>query len=201
MMTKEEFNKLVVLEQLEYINNLLAEGKSLRIISGSLGMSKTTFRDRFTKIGYIYDANTSQYTENLTLDAHLIKESVKFTNKSINTDNIDTPIETQQATEETEKPQNINMDDYSVYASIIELINTLLEQLKVKDLQIHELDERLKQEQELNKNNQVLQLRQPQEMKQLEKHFALIDEKLINIKVQLAIKESPKGFLKRMFNK
>ena len=63
------------------------------------------------------------------------------------------------------------------------------------------LDERLKHEQELNKNNQVLQLRQPQEMKQLEEHFALIDEKLMNIKKQIDIKKPRKGFLKRLFNK
>ena len=199
-MTKEDFNKLEVLEQLEYINNLLAEGKSLRVISGNLGMSKTTFRDRFTKIGYIYDSNTSQYTKNNTQDEHLIKECLKFTNKSIDTGIKDTPIETQQATEEKEKPQDINMDDYAVSINK-ELINALLEQLKVKDIQIHEIDQRLKQEQELNKNNQVLQLRQPQEMKQLEKHFAIVDEKLVNIREQMDIRISRKGFLRRIFNK
>jgi hypothetical protein len=105
-MTKEEFNKLEVLEQLEFINDLLAEGKSLRVISGSLGMSKTTFRDRFIKIGYIYDANTIQYEKDNILDKHMIKDSLKSTNKVIYTDNIDTPIEPKEATEKTEKPQN-----------------------------------------------------------------------------------------------
>ena len=199
-MIKEDFNKLEVLEQLQYINNLLAEGKSLRIISGSLGMSKTTFRDRFTKIGYMFDANTSQYTQNNTQDTHLIEEILKFTNKSIDTGNIDIPIETQKASEEKEKPLDISMDDYAVSINK-ELIDALLEQLKVKDIQIHEIDQRLKQEQELNKNNQVLQLRQPQEMKQLEKHFALVDEKLVNIREQLDIRISRKGFLRRIFNK
>ena len=199
-MTKEEFNKLEVLEQLEFINNLLAEGKSLRVISGSLGMSKTTFRDRFTKIGYIYDANTIQYAKDDTLDIHWIKDSLKFTNNFIDTGNIDTPIEPQEATEETEKPQEKNIDDDALSINK-ELINALLEQLKVKDIQLNEFNERLKQEQELNKNNQVLQLRQPQQMKQLEDHFVLIDEKLMNIREKMDIKETKKGFLKRMFNK
>ena len=198
-MTKEEFNKLEVLDQLEYINNSLVEGKSLRIISSRLGMSKTTFRDRFTKIGYIYDANTSQYTRNDNLEPHLIEEILKSTNKSIDADNKDTPIKTQKAREETEKPLDKNIDD--VVDINKELIDTLLEQLKVKDFQMNALDERLKHEQELNKNNQVLQLRQPQEMKQLEEHFALIDEKLKNIKEQIDIKKTRKGFLKRLFNK
>ena len=201
-MTKEEFNKLEVLEQLEYVNNLLAEGKSLRIISGSLGMSKTTFRDRFTKIGYIYDANTSQYSKNHTLDPHLIKENLKFTKKHIDNGNIDIPIEKQQATEEMEKSQDMNVDEYEVSLNK-ELINALLEQLKIKDLQIHDLDQRLKQEQELNKNNQVLQLRQPQETKQIEQQFALVDEKINNIEnqIRIEIKKSRKGFLERLFMK
>lgn len=60
-MTKEEFNKLEVLDQVKYINGLVANGKSLREISSDLGMSKTTFRDRFKKIGYIYSADIKQY--------------------------------------------------------------------------------------------------------------------------------------------
>jgi len=89
-----------------------------------------------------------------------------------------------------------------------DLTNALIEQLKdiklqlnVKDVQINNLNERLKQEQELNKNNQVLQLRQPQETKQLEEHFAIIDEKLINIREQMDIKETQKGFFNRIFKK
>ena len=63
----------------------------------------------------------------------------------------------------------------------------LEEQLKGQNLIIHELNERLKQEQELNKNNQILQLRLPQETKQLEE--------------QMDVKEPQKGFLKRIFEK
>jgi len=62
-----------------------------------------------------------------------------------------------------------------------EVLKLLEEQLKGQNLIIHELNERLKQEQELNKNNQILQLRLPQETKQLEEHFDLVDEKLMNI--------------------
>lgn len=60
-MTKEEFNKLAVLKQLEYINSLLVEGKSLRNIGLELNMSKSTFRARFFNIGYIRNEDTNQY--------------------------------------------------------------------------------------------------------------------------------------------
>lgn len=85
--------------------------------------------------------------------------------------------------------------------ALIEQLKETKLQLNVKDLQINNLNERLKQEQELNKNNQVLQLRQPQETKQLEEHFALVDEKLISLRNQMELKEPEKGFLKRIFKK
>jgi hypothetical protein len=78
-------------------------------------------------------------------------------------------------------------------------------QLSVKDLQIHELNERLKQEQDLNKNNQVLQLRQPQDLKALESHFQDLDTKLEEIKGNMIHKkeqpEHSKGFLSKIFQK
>lgn len=60
-MDKQEFNKLDVFDQLTYINNELMNGESLRSISATLKMSKTTFRDRFTKIGYTFNADQHQY--------------------------------------------------------------------------------------------------------------------------------------------
>jgi hypothetical protein len=44
-----------------------------------------------------------------------------------------------------------------------DLVNTLTEQLKEKDMQIYELNERLKQEQELNQNNLLLLINNPQD--------------------------------------
>jgi uncharacterized protein YkvS len=100
-MIKDEFNKLEVLDQLKYINSLLTEGKSLRSISSDLNMSKTTFRDRFVKIGYIYNLDTRQYYKdnNILIQPHEnikkasqisvkrdvvgIKEVIQIDNKSI----------------------------------------------------------------------------------------------------------------------
>jgi len=50
-MNKKEFNKLSIEIQLEYINNLLADGQNLKNICKVLGISKTNISDRFKKIG------------------------------------------------------------------------------------------------------------------------------------------------------
>lgn len=54
-------------------------------------------------------------------------------------------------------------DKESKEEAVKDLVNTLTEQLKEKDMQIYELNERLKQEQELNKNNQLLLINNPQD--------------------------------------
>lgn len=88
-MTKQEFNELEVLEQLEYINNELAAGKSLRNIADNLSMSKTTFRDRALKIGYTYNADISRYDKDNTiviqLDKSITKEPQKSKERAITT--------------------------------------------------------------------------------------------------------------------
>jgi len=66
-MTKEEFNNLEVLKQLDYINSLLEKGKSLRSMGEDLEMSKSTFRSRFLKIGYNLNKDTNQYCNDNTV--------------------------------------------------------------------------------------------------------------------------------------
>lgn len=60
-MDKIVFNKLSVQDQLEYINNQLSSGKSLRNISNNLKISKTIIRDRLKKIGYVFNGEQRQY--------------------------------------------------------------------------------------------------------------------------------------------
>ncbi|MPQ34278.1 hypothetical protein E4V42_23115 [Clostridium estertheticum] len=130
----------------------------------------------------------------------LIQTGLNITNK-FNTNNNEETIG------EHEKVDDIVLDDdivklnQNLTNALIEQLKETKLQLKVKDLQITDLNDRLKQEQELNKNNQILQLRQPQETKQLEEHFALVDEKLTTLRDQMDIKQPQKGFIKRMFKK
>ena len=81
-MTKEEFNNLTVLEQLEHVNSLNAEGMSLRNISVGLTMSKTTIRDRFLKIGYTYNKELKQYCKDMSLETQSHQEIIKVPQKA-----------------------------------------------------------------------------------------------------------------------
>ncbi|HEY5589314.1 MAG TPA: hypothetical protein VIK86_10240 [Candidatus Paceibacterota bacterium] len=82
-MTREEFNKLEILEQLDYVNHQLKENKSLRIIGSELKMSKTTFRDRFTKLDYVYNVNTKQYSKNNALGKQSYQDNIKTIPKPV----------------------------------------------------------------------------------------------------------------------
>ena len=130
----------------------------------------------------------------------LIQTSLNITNK-FNINNTEDIIEEHSNVEDIVPEDDIIKLNQTLTNALIEQLKETKLQLNVKDLQINNLNERLKQEQDLNKNNQVLQLRQPQETKQLEEHFALVDEKLISLRNQMDIKEPEKGFLKRMFKK
>lgn len=128
---------------------------------------------------------------------NLIKDNLKVkTNLNMN-ENIE-PVAEEEKTQDT-----ILDDDLSNLNK--ELINTLLEQLKTKDQQIQELNNRLAQEQDNLKNMQVLYLKQqPQDIKVLEEHFQDIDNKLIDIKGQMQERkeeQESKGLFKKLFKK
>lgn len=123
---------------------------------------------------------------------NLIKDSLNL--NDYNSKNFEKE-EAQVGTEETEKSQDLDVDDDIININI-DIVNTLTEQLKEKNIQLNELNERLKQEQELNKSNQVLQ-----EIKRLEERFQDLDDKLLTIKDQVnECKEPQKGLFKRLFN-
>ena len=60
-MNKTEFNSLDVMEQIEYINKSLLEGNTLTNICKSIGIGRSTIRDRFKKVSYEYNKSINQY--------------------------------------------------------------------------------------------------------------------------------------------
>lgn len=60
-MNKTEFNSLDVMEQIEYINKSLLEGNTLTNICKSIGIGRSTIRDRFKKVSYEYNKAINQY--------------------------------------------------------------------------------------------------------------------------------------------
>ena len=59
-MGKEEFNKLNVKEQIEYINKKL-KNKTLTNLCEEIKISRSTIRERFLKQGYIFDKSKNKY--------------------------------------------------------------------------------------------------------------------------------------------
>ena len=123
---------------------------------------------------------------------NMIKDGIKFTTKFIDTDNIDTPIEPQNA-------DNIILDE-DVLNLNKELIKALLEQLHQKDKQMEEKDIQIAGLHKLIENNQVLLKEKPQkDILLLKEHFQYLNNKLIDIKEQMDIKEPKKGLLQKLF--
>ena len=60
-MNKIEFNKLEVIEQIKYINEKLLEGNTLTNLCKSIGVGRSTIRDRFKKVSYEYNKINNQY--------------------------------------------------------------------------------------------------------------------------------------------
>lgn len=63
-MTKDQFNQLEVIEQIEYINNQLENNSTLTLVCKELGIGRSTIRDRFKKINYIYSKDLNRYVYN-----------------------------------------------------------------------------------------------------------------------------------------
>lgn len=126
-MTKVEFNKLEILMQLKYINSLLKKGKSLRSISSDLNMSKTTFRDRFVKIGYVYNLNTRQYYKdnNIAIQPHdNIKKAPQI---SIKRDVVGIKEVIQIDNKSISKQENLMMQEFTELKTTLAEVTELLE--------------------------------------------------------------------------
>ena len=69
-MTKEDFNNLDIIEQSNYINEKLVEGNTLTNICKSIGLGRSTIRDRFEKAGYKYNSEIKQYQSYVEIVEH-----------------------------------------------------------------------------------------------------------------------------------
>lgn len=60
-MDRNEFEKLTALQQIEHFNKLLSENISNNKICDTIGIPRTTLRDRFKKAGYKFDTKEKCY--------------------------------------------------------------------------------------------------------------------------------------------
>lgn len=117
-MSKEEFNKLEVLEQIQYINNQLENNKSVTSVCKEIGVGRSTIRDRFKKVNYIYSKDLNKYIHN---------ESI--------TDVLQEPTEPLGvnngcATSDINKVNNNNITDVIQNDTVTEIINKSDEEIK-----------------------------------------------------------------------
>lgn len=74
-MNKEQFKKLDILAQIENINNILKEGKTLTSFSEEIGISRKTISKNFSKAGYKYSQSKKQYIlENTEVESRVQKK-------------------------------------------------------------------------------------------------------------------------------
>ena len=85
-MGKEEFNKLNVKEQIEYINKKL-ENKTLTNLCEEIKISRSTIRERFLKQGYIFDKSKNKYIYS-EANNWLEKENINANNTKVLEDKI-----------------------------------------------------------------------------------------------------------------
>lgn len=66
-MEKDKFNNLSLIEQVECINSLLEENKTLTNIAKDIGIGRSTIRDRFKKINYRYSKDLNKYIKDINV--------------------------------------------------------------------------------------------------------------------------------------
>ena len=122
-MTKDQFNKLELLNQISYINNQLEKNNSLTSICKDLDISRSTIRDRFKKIGYNYSKDLKKYLYNESItDVH--QEDEKFNNGCITTD-IQTKNNnsTTGVIQEDVMTEVLNKSDGEIKKTLLDIVN------------------------------------------------------------------------------
>ncbi|WGX77855.1 hypothetical protein QJS64_21955 (plasmid) [Paraclostridium bifermentans] len=90
-MNKEQFKNIEIFEQIEYVNNILKEGKTLTSFSEEIGISRKTISKNFSKAGYKYSQSKKQYIlENTEVEAREQKKYYSNITES-NTENTPEP--------------------------------------------------------------------------------------------------------------
>lgn len=122
-MTREQFDKLEVLEQIKYINRKLEDNSSITSVCKDLNISRSTIRDRFKKLDYSYSKDLNRYVHNDSVTDVVQKVTVEnnksisdVTHKGNNVSNTDV--------ERVDKViDTINKSDVEIKETIIDIVN------------------------------------------------------------------------------
>lgn len=114
-MNKEEFNKLEVVEQIQYINNQLENNSSITSVCKSIGIGRSTVRDRFKKANYSYSKDLNKYIHNKCI-TDVMQANIEVNNRYISS--------------EINKENNNNITDVIQKDTVTEIINKSDEEIK-----------------------------------------------------------------------
>lgn len=122
-MTKEQFNSLEVLDQIEYINNQLENNSTLTLVCKELGVGRSTIRDRFKKLSYSYSKDLNRYIYNDSVTDVVHKVGVK-NNKSISdVTHKGNNVNNKGVVRVDKVTDIINKSDVEVKETIIDIVN------------------------------------------------------------------------------
>lgn len=136
-MNKDKFNRLDVLEQINYINTQL-DNSSLTSICKNIGISRSTIRDRFKKLDYSYSKELNRYIYN---------QSVTDVSQDIENQNNGCVIE------DIHKENNISTTDVLQGNTVMSIINKSDEDIRNNLLDIVNNYDVLKEIIELHRRN------------------------------------------------
>ncbi len=132
-MNRGEFDKLDLLEQVEYINKQLENNNSITSVCKDLKIGRSTIRDRFKKINYKYSKELNRYKiegkqEYISTNNECITPVINEKNNNSNTDVIQVDTVTDV----------INKSDEEIRKNLLDLVNNYDELKEI--IELHRLN-------------------------------------------------------------
>lgn len=133
-MNKQKFNSLDLMKQLEYVNKKLSDGESLREISKGLNMSKTTIRNRFKKIDYVFNKDKKQYIK----DNENVEDEYKHNTNVLKSK----PIQDKEIKEEYKHNTNVlvHEEKQGEYEHNTNILDAVLDKEHIKEKLVNIID-------------------------------------------------------------
>lgn len=122
-MTREQFDKLEVLEQINYINNQLENNSSITSVCKDLNISRSTIRDRFKKLDYSYSKDLNRYVYNDSV-TDVVQKITEENNKSISgVTHRENNVSNTDVARVDKVTDIINKSDVEIKETIIDIVN------------------------------------------------------------------------------
>lgn len=125
-MNKEQFNQLNIIDQMKYINDLLATGISLTKACESIGIDRATIRKRFKSKEISFNKDLNKYVFDIPVEKYGVKPSkepvetkLKLVKKVNNLDSIKVLEEKIKALESQMEATNKRIDTISTTRTTI----------------------------------------------------------------------------------